>query len=96
MPQPLNLVFHHQLLTLQLDDFQVICGEVEQRFVQFTFEKLVFAFQFNEMGLYCHSHSSSVETSDSIRMSKSTPDWESVDGNRKNAALIFSVICNQS
>ena len=67
-----------------------------ERFVQFAFEKLVFAFQFNEMGLYCHSHSSSVETSDSIRTSKSTPDWESVDGNRKIAALIFSGICNQS
>jgi hypothetical protein len=50
----------------------------------------VFAFQFNEMGLYCHSHSSSVETSDSIRTKKSTPERESVDGNRKSAGVIFS------
>jgi len=96
MLQPFDLVLDHQLSTLQLDNLQVICGEVKERFVQFAFQKLMFAFQFNEMGLYCHSHSSSVETSDSNRMSKSTPDWESVDGNRKNAALIFSVICNQS
>src|SRR5215510_12344979 len=63
---------------------------MEQSFVQFTFEKLVFAFQFNEMGLYCHSHSSSVETSDSIRTAKSTPDCESVDGNRESTTVIFS------
>jgi hypothetical protein len=50
----------------------------------------VFAFQFNEMGLYCHSHSSSVETSDSIRTPKSTPDRKSVDGNRESAFVIFS------
>src|SRR5215475_6934898 len=97
MLQPLDLVLDHQLPALQLDDFQVICGEMEQSFVQFTFEKLVFAFQFNEMGLYCHSHSSSVETSDSIRTTKSTPDCESVDGNRKSALVkFFGIICNQS
>ena len=90
MPQPLNLVLYQQLLPLQLDDFQVICGEMEQSVVEFTFKMLVFAFQFNEMGLYCHSHSSSVETSDSIRTSKCTPDCESVDGNRKAVTLIFS------
>jgi hypothetical protein len=33
MPQPLDLVLYHQLSTLQLDDFQVICTEMEQRFV---------------------------------------------------------------
>jgi hypothetical protein len=33
MPQPLDLVLYHQLSTFQLDDFQVICGEMEQRFV---------------------------------------------------------------
>jgi hypothetical protein len=33
LPQPLDLVLHHQLSTLQLDYFQVICREVEQRFV---------------------------------------------------------------
>src|SRR5262245_35687030 len=97
MPQPLDLVLDHQLSTFQLGDFQVICTEMEQRFVQFTFEKLVFAFQFNEMGLYCHSHSSSVETSDSIRTRKSTPDCESVDGNRETAIVkFFGIICNQS
>jgi len=57
----------------------------------------VFAFQFNEMGLYCHSHSSSVETSDSIRTTKCTPDGESVDGNRESAIVnFFGVICNQT
>src|SRR5215475_11780351 len=90
MPQPLDLVLDHQLPAFQLGDFQVICTEMEQRFVQFSFEKLVFAFQFNEMGLYCHSHSSSVETSDSIRTAKCTPDRKSVDGNRKSAFVIFS------
>jgi hypothetical protein len=33
MLQPLDLVLDHQLPALQLDDFQVICTEMEQRFV---------------------------------------------------------------
>src|SRR6266481_3154866 len=57
MPQPLDLVLDHQLAALQLDNLQVVCGKVHERVVQFVFENLVFAFQFNKMRLYCHTKS---------------------------------------
>ena len=57
MLQPLDLVLDHQLSALQLDNLQVVCGKVHERFVQFVFENLVFTFKFNEMRLYCHTKS---------------------------------------
>jgi hypothetical protein len=49
--QPLDLVLHHQFATLQFDYLQVVRWKVDERFVQFVFEALVFPFQFNEMCL---------------------------------------------
>src|SRR6187455_1326051 len=51
MLQPLDLVLDHQLASLQLDNLQVVCGKVHERFVQFIFENLVFTFKFNKMRL---------------------------------------------
>jgi hypothetical protein len=51
MPQPLDLILDHQLAALQLDNLQVVCGKVHERFVQFVFEDLVFTFKFNKMRL---------------------------------------------
>ena len=49
--QPLDLVLDHQLTALQLDNLQVVCGKVHERFVQFVLEDLVFTFKFNKMRL---------------------------------------------
>jgi hypothetical protein len=49
--QPLDLILDHQLAALQLDNLQVVCGEVHERFVQFVLENLVFTFKFNKMRL---------------------------------------------
>src|SRR4051794_23839209 len=57
MLQPLDLILDHQLAALQLDNLQVVCGKVHERFVQFIFENLVFTFKFNKMRLYCHTKS---------------------------------------
>jgi hypothetical protein len=51
MLQPLDLILDHQLAALQLDNLQVVCGKVHERFVQFIFEDLVFTFKFNKMRL---------------------------------------------
>jgi hypothetical protein len=51
MPQPLDLILDHQLAALQLDNLQVICGKVQERFVQLVLENLVFTFKFNKMRL---------------------------------------------
>ena len=51
MSQPLDLILDHQLAALQLDNSQVVCGKVHERFVQFIFEYLVFTFKFNKMRL---------------------------------------------
>jgi len=51
MLQPLDLILDHQLAALQLDNLQVVCGKVHERFVQFIFENLVFTFKFNKMRL---------------------------------------------
>jgi hypothetical protein len=51
MLQPLDLILDHQLAALQLDNLQVVCGKVHERFVQFVFEYLVFTFKFNKMRL---------------------------------------------
>src|SRR4051794_35028637 len=51
MLQPLDFVLNHQLTALQLDNVQVVCGEMHERFVQFIFEDLVFTFKFNKMRL---------------------------------------------
>jgi len=51
MLQPLDLVLDHQFAALQLDNLQVVCGKVHERFVQFVFEDLVFTFKFNKMRL---------------------------------------------
>src|SRR5215470_9680987 len=49
--QPLDLILDHQLAALQLDNVEVVCGEVHERFVQFILEALVFTFKFNKMRL---------------------------------------------
>ena len=49
--QPLDLILDHQLAALQLDNLQVVCGKVHERFVQFILENLVFTFKFNKMSL---------------------------------------------
>jgi hypothetical protein len=49
--QPLDLILDHQLAALQLDNLQVVCGKVHERFVQFVLEDLVFTFKFNKMRL---------------------------------------------
>jgi hypothetical protein len=51
MLQPLDLILDHQLAALQLDNLQVVCGKVHERFVQFILENLVFTFKFNKMRL---------------------------------------------
>jgi hypothetical protein len=53
--QPFNLVLYHQLPALELNNLQIVCGQVQKSFVQFVFENLVFAFKFNEMRQNCHS-----------------------------------------
>jgi hypothetical protein len=55
MPQPFNLVLHHQFPALELDYLQIVCGQVQKSFVQFVFENLVLPFKFNEMRQNCHS-----------------------------------------
>jgi hypothetical protein len=55
MPQPFDLVLHHQLPALELDYLQIVCGQVQKSFVQFVFQNLVLAFKFNEMRQNCHS-----------------------------------------
>jgi L-2-hydroxyglutarate oxidase LhgO len=57
MLQPLDLVLDHQFPALQLDNLQIVCGKMHESVVQFIFENLVFAFQFNKMRLHCHSKS---------------------------------------
>jgi hypothetical protein len=49
--QPLDLILDHQLAALQLDNLQVVCGKVHERFVQFILKALVFTFKFNKMRL---------------------------------------------
>ena len=51
MLQPLDLILDHQLAALQLDDLQIVCGKVHERFVQFILEDFVLAFQFDQMRL---------------------------------------------
>ena len=51
MSQPLDLILDHQLAALQLDNLQVVCGKMHERFVQFILENLVFTFKFNKMRL---------------------------------------------
>jgi hypothetical protein len=51
MLQPFDLILDHQLAALQLDNLQVVCGKVHERFVQFILEALVFTFKFNKMRL---------------------------------------------
>ena len=51
MSQPFDLILDHQLAALQLDNVEVVCGKVHERFVQFILEALVFAFKFNKMRL---------------------------------------------
>jgi len=51
MSQPLDLILDHQLAALQLDNLQVVCGKVQERFVQLVLENLVFTFKFNKMRL---------------------------------------------
>jgi hypothetical protein len=55
--QPLDFVLNHQFSPLQLDDLQVVCGWMGESLVQFAFQNPMFAFQFNEMRLYCHAKS---------------------------------------
>jgi hypothetical protein len=70
---------------------------VDESIVQFVFQGLVFAFQFNEMRLNCHTKPPRLdETSDSIRTRKSTRVAESVDGYRKTRPHISAIICNES
>ena len=51
MLQPLDLILDHQLAALQLDDLQIVCGKVHERFVQFILEDFVLAFQLDQMRL---------------------------------------------
>jgi hypothetical protein len=51
MSQPLDLILDHQFAALQLDNLQVVCGKVQERFVQLVLENLVFTFKFNKMRL---------------------------------------------
>jgi hypothetical protein len=70
---------------------------VHEGFVQFVFENLVFAFQFNEMRLNCHTKPPRLdETSDSIRTTKFTRAGESVDGLPKGRSHFSTIICNES
>jgi hypothetical protein len=55
--QPLDFVLDHQFAALQLDYGQIIRGWMGESFVQFAFQNPMFAFQFNEMRLYCHAKS---------------------------------------
>jgi hypothetical protein len=55
--QPLDFVLNHQFAALQLDYLQVVCGWMGESLVQFAFQNPMFAFQFNEMRLYCHTKS---------------------------------------
>src|SRR5665213_2625268 len=65
--------------------------------MQFVFENLVFAFQFNEMRLNCHTKPPRLdETSDSIRTMEFTRACESVDGYRKlNSHFWVSYVTNR-
>ena len=78
--QPLDFVLDHQFAALQLDYLQVVCGWMGESLVQFAFQNPMFAFQFNEMRLYCHTKSPRLWTSDSIWTIKSTPVRAAVDG----------------
>jgi hypothetical protein len=55
LSQAFDLVLDHQFAALQFGDVQVVCGKMHERFVQFVFKALVFAFKFNKMRLYCHA-----------------------------------------
>src|ERR1700719_2041768 len=55
--QPLDLILDHQFAAPQLDYCQVVCGGMGESLVQFAFQNPMFAFQFNEMRLYCHAKS---------------------------------------
>jgi hypothetical protein len=55
--QPLDFVLNHQFAALKLDYVQVIRGWMGESLVQFAFQNPMFAFQFNEMRLYCHAKS---------------------------------------
>jgi hypothetical protein len=54
-PEPLDLVLDHQFAALQLDYCQIVGGWMRESLVQFAFQNPMFAFQFNEMRLYCHT-----------------------------------------
>jgi hypothetical protein len=97
MLQPLDLILDHQLAPLQLDNLQVVCGGVHERFVQFILENLVFAFQFNEMRLYRHYEISSVAEPwiRPAQRSVHKPAKLSM-GIPHRRAHVFGFICNQS
>jgi hypothetical protein len=81
MSQPLDFVLDHQFSALQFDNLHIVRREVNQSFMQFVFKNFVFAFQFNEMRLNCHTKPPPLdETSDSIRTMECTQVAESVDG----------------
>src|SRR3954466_6142153 len=63
--QPLDFVLDHQFAALQLDYGQIIRGWMGESLVQFAFQNPMFAFQFNEMRLYCHAKSPRLWDSDS-------------------------------
>jgi hypothetical protein len=95
--QPLDFVLDHQFAALQLDYGQIIRGWMGESFVQFAFQNPMFAFQFNEMRLYCHYEISSVVKPQirSGRRSVHKPANLSMDFADRRAH-VFGFICNQS
>jgi hypothetical protein len=54
LPQPRDFVFHQQLATLQLYDFQPVRRRVRHGFIDFLFECLVPLFEFRKVRLHGH------------------------------------------
>jgi len=46
-----DLVAEYQFAALEFDDPEIVGGEMHESFVQFRFQNLVLAFQFDEMRL---------------------------------------------
>lgn len=67
LSQPIDFVTNHEFTAFQLDDTQIIRGEMDERVVQFGLQNFVFSFQFNEMSLKCHTKPPLWVRLDSIR-----------------------------
>lgn len=74
-----DLVLDHQFPALEFHDAKIIGGQMQQGIVQFCFENLVLAFQFDQMRLKCHSKTPRVVEKNQFRIRLDDEVYMTVD-----------------